>query len=345
MFAVNAKTGKRAWKQRGRPLRRRLAGGRRTHRLPVVHEPAAVQQQGEAGPPRGRGDRVRGRLREDPLADADRPDRVLAAGRRRPRLRRRLARPRLRARRGRPAACAGRSRARAGSRAASRSRATGSSSAPTTATSTRSARATGKVIWRTQSQDRLGGRGQFYSTPAVAYGRVYIGSTDGKVYSYGAASGKLRWSQGTGGYVYGSPAVWRKTVYVGSYSGRFYALDAATGDVRWRFRANGRHLRLGDRAERRRLLLHLRGAHVRARRAHRQAALDVRGRQVRRRRRRRATGSISSATRGSMGWSSGEIRGDRRGRLHRLAPRGGAARARATRSSASTPSPTTTTGA
>ena len=98
---------------------------------------------------------------------------------------------------------------------------------------------TGKVIWRTRSQDRLGGRGQFYSTPAVAYGRVYIGSTDGKVYSYGAASGTLRWSQGTGGYVYGSPAVWRKTVYVGSYSGRFYALDAATGDVKWRFQAKG----------------------------------------------------------------------------------------------------------
>jgi outer membrane protein assembly factor BamB len=98
---------------------------------------------------------------------------------------------------------------------------------------------TGKVIWRTRSQDRLGGRGQFYSTPAVAYGRVYIGSTDRKVYSYGAASGKLRWSQGTGGYVYASPAVWEKTVYVGSYSGRFYAFDAATGDVRWRFRAKG----------------------------------------------------------------------------------------------------------
>lgn len=95
---------------------------------------------------------------------------------------------------------------------------------------------TGTVIWRTRSQDRLGGRGDFYSTPAVAYGRVYIGSTDGKVYSFGAASGKLRWSQGTGGYVYGSPAVWRKTVYVGSYGDRFYALDAATGDVKWRFR-------------------------------------------------------------------------------------------------------------
>ena len=269
-----------------RPLRRRHARRRRAHRLPVVHEPPALQQQGEAGPARGRGDRVRDRLREDPLADADRADRVVAArsptgastsatG----------AAASTRSTSGR-AACAGRSRARDGSRARSRSRATGSSSAPTTATSTRSARAPGKVIWRTRSQDRLGGRGQFYSTPTVAYGRVYIGSTDGKVYSFGAASGKLRWSQGTGGYVYGSPAVWRKTVYVGSYSGRFYALDAATGDVKWRFQAKGDISGSATVLERRRLLLDLRRADLRARRAHRQAALDVPGRQVRRRRRR-----------------------------------------------------------
>ncbi|HWG57118.1 MAG TPA: PQQ-binding-like beta-propeller repeat protein [Gaiellaceae bacterium] len=98
---------------------------------------------------------------------------------------------------------------------------------------------TGKRIWRASSQDRLGGRGQFYSTPTAAYGRVYIGSTDGKVYSFGATSGRLLWSQGTGGYVYSSPAVWRRKVYAGSYSRWFHALDAATGDVVWRFRANG----------------------------------------------------------------------------------------------------------
>jgi len=98
---------------------------------------------------------------------------------------------------------------------------------------------TGKLLWQAKSQDRLGGRGQFYSTPAVAYGRVYIGSTDGKVYSFGATSGKLRWSHGTGGYVYASPAVWKKRVYAGSYSGTMTALDAATGDVLWHFKANG----------------------------------------------------------------------------------------------------------
>lgn len=97
----------------------------------------------------------------------------------------------------------------------------------------------GRLLWRAASQPRLGGQGNFYSTPTVAFGRVYIGSTDGKVYSFGARSGELRWSQSTGGYVYSSPAIWRTLVLVGSYSGAFYALDAATGDVRWTFRANG----------------------------------------------------------------------------------------------------------
>jgi outer membrane protein assembly factor BamB len=100
-------------------------------------------------------------------------------------------------------------------------------------------RQTGRLIWRASAQQRLGKRGQFYSTPAAAYGRVYVGGTDGKVYSFGATTGKLRWSHSTGNYVYGSPAVWRRLVLVGSYSRWFYAFDAATGDVRWRFKANG----------------------------------------------------------------------------------------------------------
>jgi outer membrane protein assembly factor BamB len=99
---------------------------------------------------------------------------------------------------------------------------------------------TGKLIWKAKAQPRLGDTGRFYSTPAVAYGRVYIGATDGKVYSFGAASGQLRWSRSTGGYVYSSPAVWRQSVYTGSYSGKLFRLDAATGEVRWEFKANGK---------------------------------------------------------------------------------------------------------
>jgi outer membrane protein assembly factor BamB len=98
----------------------------------------------------------------------------------------------------------------------------------------------GKLLWKAGAQNQVfRHRGTFYSTPAVAYGRVYIGSTDSKVYSFGAGSGKTRWIHDTGGYVYASPAVWRQRVYIGSYDKRLYCLDAATGDVIWKFKANG----------------------------------------------------------------------------------------------------------
>jgi outer membrane protein assembly factor BamB len=98
----------------------------------------------------------------------------------------------------------------------------------------------GTVVWRAQSnRDWFGRHGTFYSTPAVAYSRVYLGSTDGHVYSFGERSGKLRWTYGTGAYVYGSPAVWRGRIFVGSYNSTFYAFDAATGAVLWTFHANG----------------------------------------------------------------------------------------------------------
>jgi outer membrane protein assembly factor BamB len=97
----------------------------------------------------------------------------------------------------------------------------------------------GRLLWKAKGQERLYGHEQFYATPAVAYGRVYIGGTSGKMYSYGATSGKLRWSHHTGGYVYASPAIWNQTVLVGSYSHRFFAFDAATGAQKWSFKASG----------------------------------------------------------------------------------------------------------
>ena len=105
----------------------------------------------------------------------------------------------------------------------------------------------GKRIWSaTTNGARFGtSSGQFYATPALAYGRVYIGNTDSNVYSFSASSGKLAWRTGTEGYVYASAAVaqvpgGKPTVYLGSYDGRFYALDAKSGKVRWRHKAPGR---------------------------------------------------------------------------------------------------------
>jgi outer membrane protein assembly factor BamB len=104
----------------------------------------------------------------------------------------------------------------------------------------------GKRIWKTGTSGRSFGRvGRVYSTPAVKFGRVYLGSLDGRVYSFVARTGKLAWSHSTGNYVYASPAVarapgTRPTVYIGSYDGNFYALDARNGKERWRYRAGGR---------------------------------------------------------------------------------------------------------
>ena len=68
---------------------------------------------------------------------------------------------------------------------------------------------TGRLAWRASAQPRLGGRGAFYSTPAVGYGRVFIGNTDGKVYAFGAPVGAALVAE-HGSYVYASPAIWRR---------------------------------------------------------------------------------------------------------------------------------------
>jgi outer membrane protein assembly factor BamB len=98
---------------------------------------------------------------------------------------------------------------------------------------------TGKVKWQSSSQGLgLGVTGQFYSTPAVAFGRVYSGNLDHRIYSFEAKDGTLAWSHSTGGYVYSGPVVadtptTGPTVYIGSYDGNAYAINAKTGETRW----------------------------------------------------------------------------------------------------------------
>ena len=116
----------------------------------------------------------------------------------------------------------------------------------------------GHRMWRSGSGGALLGSGTFYSTPAVVYGRVFLGNTDGRVYAYDASSGKLDWAVQTGAYVYASPAVANApglgpTIYSGSYDGRFYAIDARSGHIEWTISRRRQDLRLGHHRRQHRL--------------------------------------------------------------------------------------------
>jgi outer membrane protein assembly factor BamB len=108
----------------------------------------------------------------------------------------------------------------------------------------------GSRVWSSGTSGASFNRsGNFYGTPAVAYGRVYLGNTDSFVYSFVARTGALAWRRATGDYVYSAPAVGTvpklgPTVFIGSYDGYFYALDAKDGSVDWRYGGGGRAARI-----------------------------------------------------------------------------------------------------
>ena len=212
---------------------RRIAGLRPRNDL---RRPAAARPRDGRGPRRGALRKARPHALVAPAAE---PCRVLAADRSRPALHRHGGRHGLftaREQRRDPLAHEGRRRGQGRDRACRRQ------------ALLRGLRRQGARDQTVDRQEGLGatpgagplglGAGNFYSSAAVAYGRVYIGSTNGSVYSLSSADGKLAWSRRTGGYVYASPAVGEArrvppTVYIGSYDGRFYALDARTGEPRW----------------------------------------------------------------------------------------------------------------
>jgi len=93
--------------------------------------------------------------------------------------------------------------------------------------------------------------GAIVSTPALAHGTVYFGSSDHFLYALDEKSGALRWKYQSGSRVASSPAVAGGRVYFGSYDGNFYALEAASGKLLWKFATQG---------ERRFAARHLHGA-------------------------------------------------------------------------------------
>jgi outer membrane protein assembly factor BamB len=77
--------------------------------------------------------------------------------------------------------------------------------------------------------------GNIWSSPAVVAGTLFVGSSDGRLYSIDVVNGNLRWAFKTGNAIFSSPAVDKGTVYFGSSDNVFYAADADTGAQKWYF--------------------------------------------------------------------------------------------------------------
>lgn len=75
---------------------------------------------------------------------------------------------------------------------------------------------TGAVLWQTAVSNSQ-------STPAVANGVIYTGSSDHNVYAFDASKGTKLWSFTTGYQIPSSPAVVNGVVYIGSSDGNMYA--------------------------------------------------------------------------------------------------------------------------
>lgn len=71
---------------------------------------------------------------------------------------------------------------------------------------------------------------------SVANGKVYAGSSDGRVYAMDTVSLDSKWQFATGGKVWSTPAVSGDTVYVTSFDKKLYALNAADGSKKWEFK-------------------------------------------------------------------------------------------------------------
>ena len=108
-------------------------------------------------------------------------------------------------------------------------------------------------VWRWKPPGLTGAQGappsQFWSSPTVYGGRVYIGSYTGIFYAVNLATGKVAWQRNFGfvpaltcphpkGFsstaaVAPDPTSGSATVYISAPDGYLYALDGATGSERW----------------------------------------------------------------------------------------------------------------
>jgi len=88
------------------------------------------------------------------------------------------------------------------------------------------------LLWSFQTDSWIIG------SPVLGLGRVFCGSSDGKMYALNLSDGKKVWEFDTGDDIEASPLLLEGAVYVGNLSGEFFCLDASTGQVRWEYKCD-----------------------------------------------------------------------------------------------------------
>jgi outer membrane protein assembly factor BamB len=88
------------------------------------------------------------------------------------------------------------------------------------------------LLWSFQTDSWIIG------SPVLGSGRVYCGSSDGKVYALSLSDGEKIWEFDTHDDIEASPLLLDGAVYVGNLSGEFFCLDAKTGQVRWEYKCD-----------------------------------------------------------------------------------------------------------
>ena len=68
-----------------------------------------------------------------------------------------------------------------------------------------------QLKWRYRTE------GAVISSPIIVNGILYIGSSDGHLYSLNASNGILIWSYRTNGSILSSPTYWSRAIYFGSH--------------------------------------------------------------------------------------------------------------------------------
>lgn len=97
------------------------------------------------------------------------------------------------------------------------------------------ARKDGREVWR-----YTGNTKGYWSTPAVADGRVHVGGEDGSLHTVDALTGAPLWTFATGDGIWSSPSVVDGKVVFGSRDFHLYCVDAKSGAEVWRVKLDGR---------------------------------------------------------------------------------------------------------